>query len=182
MLIERFCTAHTVETPNFHRLPVGLGQDSIVWMPGSDDWDERVQQLVNTLRSTPCERTLVFVNSLHNCHVLLRFLKENGWPVVSFMKGPLGRMGPRFRDAQRFASGETSIMVATEFGGRGIDWREVDHVVNFQMPTSAVCWLHRVGRTARVGRRGLVSNFVGRKDQALADVIRTRLAAGKDLH
>eukprot|EP00971_Amphidinium_carterae_P302699 6014737-Amphidinium_carterae.1 len=52
-------------------------------------------------------------------------------------------------------------MVATEHGGRGIDWPEVDHVINFQMPTSTVCWLHRIGRTGRIGKRGLVTNFVG---------------------
>lgn len=150
MLIERFCTAHTVETPYFHRLPAGIDNDSVRWLPGSDDWDRRIDQLLEIIRDVPCERTLVFVNSLHNCHVLLGFLRSAGWPVVSFMKGRLGRMGPRFQDARQFADGRASIMLATEFGGRGIDWHEVDHVVNFQMPTSAVGWLHRVGRTGRM--------------------------------
>lgn len=182
MIIERFCTAHTVETRRFHRLPSGLGFDNIRWRQGSGDWDNRVEQLLETLREVPCERSVVFVNSLHNCHVLLKFLRESGWPVTSFMKGPQGRMGPRFRDAQRFMEGEAGILVATEFGGRGIDWPDVDHVINFQMPTSAVCWLHRVGRTGRMGRRGLVTNFVSEKDASLADLIRSRLEVGKDLH
>jgi len=91
-------------------------------------------------------------------------------------------MGPRFRDARRFAEGESNILIASEFGGRGIDWPEVDHVVNFQMPTSTISWLHRVGRTGRMGRRGLVTNFVAGKDQRLAELIRSRLAIGKDLH
>jgi len=182
MLIERFCTAHTVETQHFHRLPVGLDPDRIGWLPGSEDWDRRVDLLLEVLRDTPCNRTLIFVNALHNCHVLFKFLRDAGWPVVSFMKGPQGRMGPRFRDAQRFVQGEATIMIATEFGGRGIDWAEVDHVINFQMPTSAVCWLHRVGRTGRIGRTGRVTNFVAEKDKVLADLIQARLAAGKDLH
>lgn len=182
MLIERFCTAHTVETRHFHRLPVGLDLERIRWLPGSDDWDRRVDLLLEVLRGSPINRTLIFVNTLHNCHVLFKFLRDAGWPVVSFMKGPQGRMGPRFRDAQRFVNGEASIMIATEFGGRGIDWAEVDHVINFQMPTSAVSWLHRVGRTGRIGRTGAVTNFVAEKDKQLADIIRTRLAAGKDLH
>jgi len=182
MIIERFCTADTVETKQFHRLPTGISLDSVRWHAGSDDWDERVDQLLDILRRTPSERTLVFVNSLHNCHVLSKFLKNAGWPVVSFMKGPMGRMGPRFKDAQRFAEGDAKIMIATEFGGRGLDWPDVDHVVNFQMPTSAVCWLHRVGRTGRIGRSGLVTNFVGTKDRSLGEAIQLRLAAGKDLH
>jgi len=73
-------------------------------------------------------------------------------------------------------------MIATETGGRGIDWPVVEHVVNFQMPTSAVCWLHRVGRTGRIGADGLVTNFVGAKDQQMSELLQTRLAAGKDLH
>eukprot|EP00434_Breviolum_minutum_P009296 symbB.v1.2.008192.t1/scaffold450.1/size202773/11 len=89
---------------------------------------------------------------------------------------------PRFRDAQKFADGEANIMIATEFGGRGIDWHEVDHVVNFQMPMGAVNWLHRVGRTGRMGKRGLVTNFVGSKDKTLAELIQGQLLAGKDLH
>lgn len=182
MIIERFCTAHTVETRHFHRLPSGLALENVRWVPGSEDWDRRVEQLVEVLREVPCDRTVVFVNSLHNGHVLLAFLKKAGWPVASFMKGPQGRMGPRFRDAQKFAEGEAPVLIATEFGGRGIDWPDVDHVINFQMPTSTVCWLHRIGRTGRVGRNGLVTNLVASKDQYLAGLIQTRLAADKDLH
>lgn len=182
MLIERFGTAQVVETKYFHGLPSGIGVENVRWLQGSDDWHRRVEQLVELLRRTPCQRTLIFVNSVHNCHVLLQFFRENGWPVVSFMKGKGGRMGPRFRDAQKFADGEANIMIATEFGGRGIDWHEVDHVVNFQMPMGAVNWLHRVGRTGRMGKRGLVSNFVGSKDQTLAQLIQAQLAQGKDLH
>lgn len=182
MLIERFCTADVVETPQFHKLPAGISMDNVHWIPGSDDWHQRVEQLIDVLRETPRQRTLIFVNSLHNCHVLLHFFRDNGWPVVSFMKGPRGRMGPRFRDAQKFVDGEASIMVATEFGGRGIDWHQVDHVINFQMPTGAVCWLHRVGRTGRMGQGGRVTNFIGSKDQVLSKLIRDQLQAGEDLH
>eukprot|EP00747_Dinoflagellata_sp_TGD_P151163 gnl/TRDRNA2_/TRDRNA2_177186_c1_seq2.p1 gnl/TRDRNA2_/TRDRNA2_177186_c1~~gnl/TRDRNA2_/TRDRNA2_177186_c1_seq2.p1 ORF type:complete len:469 (+),score=67.60 gnl/TRDRNA2_/TRDRNA2_177186_c1_seq2:76-1482(+) len=182
MLIERFCTARTFQTRHFHRLPPGIGMDNVRWLEGSDDWDRRVEQLLDTIRATPCERTLVFVNSLHNCHVLLGYFRDKGWPVVGFMKGPAGKMGPRFRDAEKFVNGDANIMIATEFGGRGIDWHEVDHVINFQMATSTICWLHRIGRTGRMGKPGLVTNFVGSKDVMLADQIKTRLLQGKDLH
>jgi len=182
MIIERFCTAQIVETPHFHRLPTGIGLESVRWLAASSDWDRRVGHLMEVLRNVPCERTLIFVNSLHNGHVLLKFFREKGWPVVSFMKGPRGGMVPRFQDARRFAEGDKSFMISTEFGGRGIDWPVVDHIVNFQMPTSAVSWLHRAGRTGRMGRQGLVTNFVGVKDRALSDLIKARLHAGKDLH
>merc|ERR1711972_1099265 len=91
-------------------------------------------------------------------------------------------MGPRFRDAKKFATGDASILITTDFGGRGVDWNDVDHVINFQMPTSAVAWVHRIGRTARMGRTGLVTNYVAEKDKQLAEVIRERLENGRDLH
>eukprot|EP00929_Paragymnodinium_shiwhaense_P112156 TRINITY_DN80412_c0_g1_i1.p1 TRINITY_DN80412_c0_g1~~TRINITY_DN80412_c0_g1_i1.p1 ORF type:complete len:800 (-),score=189.24 TRINITY_DN80412_c0_g1_i1:38-2437(-) len=185
MIIERFCTAHVVETKNFHRLPASLGLDNVRWVQGSSDWDRRVEQLVEILREINCERTLIFVNTVHNCHVLLGFLREAGWPVAGFMKGWQGKMGPRFKDAKKFVDGEVKMLVATEFGGRGIDWFEVDHVINFQMPNGAAQWLHRVGRTGRMGKRGLVTNFVSAshvRDQRLSEIIKLRLTAGKDLH
>lgn len=91
-------------------------------------------------------------------------------------------MGPRFRDAQKFADGEFNILIATDFGGRGIDWPDVDHVINFQMPTNAVLWLHRIGRTGRIGQQGLVSNFVGGKDRTLAQMIQERMESKKEFH
>eukprot|EP00971_Amphidinium_carterae_P225827 4479183-Amphidinium_carterae.1 len=60
MIIERFCTAHVVQTKNFHRLPPGLiGADGspVKWLDGSKDWDQRVHQLVDLLHNAPDVQT-----------------------------------------------------------------------------------------------------------------------------
>jgi len=168
MIIERFGSAATVTSPHFHSIPETISHQ---WMEASDDWDERVYELVKVLNARP-GRTLVFVNSSHNCRILTDFLKEKNWPVVSYSKGPSGRMGPRMGDVAKFIDGRAMVNVLTDYGGRGIDWPDVEHVINFQMPRDAMCWVHRVGRTGRVGKRGFVTNMVAERDEKLAAILR----------
>jgi len=168
MIIERFGSATTVTSPGFHQVPSNINQ---TWIDASDDWDERVFQLISLLNERP-GRTLVFVNSSHNCRILTDFLKEKEWPVVSYSKGPMGRMGPRMGDVAQFVDGKAQINILTDFGGRGTDWPDVDHVINFQMPRDAMCWIHRIGRTGRMGKKGFVTNFVAPRDENLVNLIR----------
>ncbi|CAD7922476.1 unnamed protein product [Amoebophrya sp. A25] len=171
-----------------HRLPDTV---ALRWIQdASADWDARVQQLldllrerqVQTLRShndendtgLDAEKTLIFVNKTRNAEILTKTLADKKWPVVQYASGP--RIGARMRDARKFHSGEASYVVCTDLGGRGIDWRNVAHVVNFEMPRDAVAFLHRAGRTGRMGREGLVTSFVEpQRDRNLCDLLRRNL-------
>ncbi|CAD7951504.1 unnamed protein product [Amoebophrya sp. A120] len=66
---------------------------------------------------------------------------------------------------------QPTFCVSTDLGGRGIDWPDIDHVVNFEFPRDAITFLHRAGRTGRMGRPGLVTSFIAEKDQQLAESI-----------
>lgn len=59
-----------------------------------------------------------------------------------------------------FAQEECSILVATDVVGRGIDVSSVSHIINFDMPQSSDDYVHRVGRTGRMGRDGIAFTFV----------------------
>ena len=52
------------------------------------------------------------------------------------------------------ANGELPVLICTDFMSRGIDFKEVDHVVQFDFASNVVEFLHRIGRTARAGRSG----------------------------
>jgi ATP-dependent RNA helicase DDX49/DBP8 len=70
----------------------------------------------------------------------------------------------RMASLDRFKSGRVSILLATDVASRGLDIPEVDLVVNFDLPTLASDYVHRVGRTARAGRGGWSLSFVSQYD------------------
>ena len=73
----------------------------------------------------------------------------------------------RRRNLARFRDGDVAILLTTDLGGRGLDIEHVDRVVNVHLPRDADNYLHRVGRTARAGREGLVVNLVTERDASL---------------
>lgn len=72
---------------------------------------------------------------------------------------------------KNFLSGTTSILVATDLASRGLDTTFVQHVVHFDFPLQVLDFIHRVGRTARNGRKGKSTALIGKRDRVLADAI-----------
>jgi ATP-dependent RNA helicase DeaD len=73
-----------------------------------------------------------------------------------------GDMVQRARDdvMKRFRAGEVQILVATDVVGRGIDVTRISHIINYDIPQSSDDYVHRVGRTGRMGREGVAFTFV----------------------
>mgnify|MGYP001572982669 CR=1 FL=1 len=77
-----------------------------------------------------------------------------------------------------FRTGACRILIATDIAARGIDVADIEHVINFDFPRAAEDYVHRIGRTARIGAAGLATSFVTSMDrQCLAQV--ERLIAAK---
>ena len=66
----------------------------------------------------------------------------------------------RLKALRSFKEGETRIMVASDVAARGIDVQDVSHVINFDIPSLAEEYVHRIGRTARAGKEGAAISFV----------------------
>ncbi|CAM6031782.1 unnamed protein product [Sphagnum compactum] len=71
-----------------------------------------------------------------------------------------GRKG--FRD-HKFRSGEADVLVATDIASKGLDFLNVAHVINYDMPREIEDYVHRIGRTGRSTRKGLSTTFVNEK-------------------
>ena len=60
----------------------------------------------------------------------------------------------------RFRSGHTKVLVATDVAARGLDIDDISHVINFDLPTDPEAYVHRIGRTGRAGKEGIAISLV----------------------
>ncbi|MDD9912541.1 MAG: DEAD/DEAH box helicase [Alphaproteobacteria bacterium] len=77
------------------------------------------------------------------------------------------RQGARRRVVQKMHKGETRILVATDVAARGIDVKDLSHVINFDLPQVAEDYVHRVGRTGRAGAKGTAVSLVSKDELPL---------------
>ena len=103
-------------------------------------------------------RVLVFMRTKSRAERIARVLHKEGHPVVC-MHGDRTQ-GQRKQALERFREGSSRIMVATDLAARGIDVKDIEHVINYDLPKNREDYIHRVGRTARQGKTGNAVNFL----------------------
>ncbi|KDR75870.1 hypothetical protein GALMADRAFT_248604 [Galerina marginata CBS 339.88] len=103
-------------------------------------------------------QTLIFAATKHHVEYLLNLLTATGY-AVSHIYGSLDQVARSFQMDQ-FRQGVTSILVVTDVAARGIDIPVLENVINYDFPQGARVFVHRVGRTARAGRKGWAWSFV----------------------
>src|SRR5213083_3347014 len=109
--------------------------------------------LAKILQAKPSGQTLVFTRTKYWADKLAAFLKKEGIPAHA-LHGDKAQ-SHRTRTLEAFRRGVSDILVATDIAARGIDVDGIRMVVNFDVPADAEIYVHRVGRTARAGARGL---------------------------
>lgn len=103
------------------------------------------------------EGTLVFVEQKRHTDFIAAFLSESNFPTTSIHGDRLQR--EREEALSDFKRGKMSILVATAVAARGLDIKNVAHVINFDLPKAIDEYVHRIGRTGRVGNRGKATSF-----------------------
>jgi ATP-dependent RNA helicase RhlE len=137
----------------------------------------RSDLLTSVIAEAPELSTILFVNTRDQCDTVAQWLDDEGLAHVSY-RGEMDRKERRI-NLTKFRKGTVSLMVSTDLGGRGLDIPSVGRVINVFLPRTLDNYLHRVGRTARAGRAGLVVNLVTGRDQTLLATIRKREAKRK---
>ncbi len=114
----------------------------------------------------PESLTLVFVETKRGADALEDFLYKQNYPATSIH----GDRSQREREdaLKTFRCGRTPILVATAVAARGLDIPNVKHVINFDLPGDIEEYVHRIGRTGRVGNLGLATSFFNDKNRNLA--------------
>lgn len=114
----------------------------------------------------PDSLTLIFVETKKGADALENYLHRFGFPVTSIHGD---RSQAEREDAlAAFRSGECPIIVATAVAARGLDIPNVKHVINFDLPSDIEEYVHRIGRTGRVGNSGLASSMFNEKNRNVA--------------
>ncbi len=109
--------------------------------------------LSHVLNELPEGRALVFTRTKWGADKLAHRLKRGGHPVAALHGGKT--QPSRLETLERFRSGKTPVLVATDVAARGIDVDDILMVVNYDVPNDPEVYVHRVGRTARAGATGL---------------------------
>ncbi|KAB5570859.1 P-loop containing nucleoside triphosphate hydrolase protein [Coniochaeta sp. 2T2.1] len=97
-------------------------------------------------------KCLIFTGTKRVADEITRFLRQDGWPALSIH----GDKQQNERDwvLDQFKTGKSPIMVATDVASRGIDVRNITHVLNYDYPNNSEDYIHRIGRTGRAGQTG----------------------------
>lgn len=109
--------------------------------------------LAKILLAKPAGQTLVFTRTKYGADKLVTFLRREN--IMAHAIHGDKAQSHRQRTLDLFRSGEADILVATDIAARGIDVDGIRMVVNFDVPTDPEVYVHRVGRTARAGHRGV---------------------------
>ena len=120
--------------------------------------EAKVEQLVRELRAEARGLTIVFVRTKRGADRLVKRLGEHHVKALA-MHGDKTQ-SQREKALARFERGEVDTLVATDVAARGIDVRDVTHVINYDMPEDRDGYVHRTGRTGRAGRSGISVTFV----------------------
>lgn len=121
------------------------------------------------LNEKGAQRVIVFARTRSRADSTCRRLKRMGYTAEAIHSDR--SQNQRRRALDNFTDGTTDVLVATDVLARGIDVESVDHVINYDLPTSPEDYVHRIGRTGRAGEEGWAISFVSPEtEEALRDI------------
>lgn len=130
-------------------------------------------QLAHFIEEAKCKRAIVFVNQPNLIRHLYRFLAERRLKPVSLSseRSKLERQNA----LRAFAASEARVLLTTDQAMTGIDIPDVEWVLHFELPGSALAYVHRAGRTGRAGKSGHSIVLVTREDRPMQERIAKEL-------
>ncbi|KAL9122045.1 MAG: hypothetical protein Q9187_001406, partial [Circinaria calcarea] len=124
----------------------------IVEIVSEFDKREKMTKHLERIMDNKDNKILIFTGTKRVADDITRFLRQDGWPALSIH----GDKQQNERDwvLNEFKTGKSPIMVATDVASRGIDVKNITHVLNYDYPNNSEDYVHRIGRTGRAGALG----------------------------
>tara|TARA_B100000989_G_scaffold41411_1_gene26313 strand:+ start:7419 stop:8819 length:1401 start_codon:yes stop_codon:yes gene_type:complete len=140
-----------LDIPPIEQFSVRVGRANKLWVVG--------RLLVGMEKE---DQTIIFTNTKRMVDLLVQRLKKHRFSVDG-LHGDMSQ-NQRERIISNFKEGNSSVVIATDVAARGIDVDGITMVINYDVPDDVDSYVHRIGRTGRIGRKGEAWVLVGRDD------------------
>jgi ATP-dependent RNA helicase RhlE len=127
-----------------------------------DQYDKN-ELLIDLIKGQNMNKVLVFVGMKYKADKIVRVLEKCG-VTADAIHGNKSQY-QRTRALNNFKTGRAQVLVATDIAARGIDIKNIGHVINFDLPNEPENYVHRIGRTARAGADGTAYSFCAAEDR-----------------
>lgn len=134
-----------------------------------EDHQKKNEALIKVLGNFRPESTVIFCKTKQICADVAKSLGRQGISALAF-HGDL-EQNERTVVLTKFSNRSCRLLVATDVAARGLDIKDLHAVINYDLPTDAEVYTHRIGRTARAGKEGLAfSFFIDREKEKLEEI------------
>ncbi|EXB37790.1 DEAD-box ATP-dependent RNA helicase 39 [Morus notabilis] len=178
LIDEEFQGIVHLRTSTLHK-KVASARHDFIKLSGSEN---KLEALLQVLEPSLAKgnKVMVFCNTLNSSRAVDHFLSENQTSTVNYHGEVPAEQ--RVENLKKFKTedGDCPTLVCSDLAARGLDL-DVDHVIMFDFPLNSIDYLHRTGRTARMGAKGKVTSLVAKKDVALATRIEEAMRKNESL-
>ena len=142
---------------------------------------QKINALNRILDFESPKSAIIFCRTRLEVDELTDTLNAHGYSAQALHGGMMQKQ--RDRVMQAFRTEQSEILVATDVAARGLDIDHVSHVVNFDLPTAPEVYVHRIGRTGRIGREGVAITLLSPREQRFLQYVerltKQRIEIGK---
>ncbi|KAL5560105.1 hypothetical protein UlMin_036316 [Ulmus minor] len=162
---EEFQGIVHLRTSTLHKR-IASARHDFIKLSGSEN---KLEALLQVLEPSLAKgnKVMVFCNTLNSSRAVDHYLSENQLSTVNYHGEVPAEQRVQNLNKFKTEDGDCPTLVCTDLAARGLDL-DVDHVIMFDFPQNSIDYLHRTGRTARMGAKGKVTSLVTRKDLVLA--------------
>lgn len=166
----------TIKMPGAHRFVKRITSTNVPLEEG-----QKLRMLVMMMNRAPTGRGIIFVTRKEDAQSVFESLTKD---CPRLKKAQLhGDMAAedRRKNYRNMEEGKVQALVATDLAARGMDFKDIAWVINFDLPKTTDFFLHRCGRTGRMGAGGHVINFVSPRDRIMVAKINAAVMANTEI-
>ena len=146
---------------NFNGYNANENVEQLIYYVKEEEKAAKLHQILQTIEGN----VLIFLEKKKSVDKLEDFLLSRNYNAIGIHGDKI--QSERQKAIKKFSSGEIPILVATDVASRGLDFPNVSYVFNFDMPKNIEDYIHRIGRTGRVGNKGKAISFYNENNKQI---------------